>query len=271
MQNFQCLHEEKGPFCLGLKVDAPWPEEMPKGVCVSENFRHIKIADFPHLSDQREQGLEQLHAFSLKRMVGQVGDFDSCFFLPSDQPQEVGWRAHSEELLTFQNGLLKELFFLHPKEEKEENQNPSMLLCRSPFDPEEWQKAFIPLPFKTDALHLYAQEGPLLFRSLWSVSFLPSFEEEEHTADMAFKIHGENLQEIYRHAFTALAFKIPELLPFFIPLPHIDHLDDIVIVLNQSVSAADAAIGCPLKAVSFHGDLVYLDPSTLQWEMIVDV
>lgn len=175
---------------------------------------------------------------------------------------------HLESIQAFQSRLVKELSFLHPKEVNKENL--SMLLCLFPSNPSEWPETFIPLPFKTETLHLYEHQGPSS-HSLWTFSFLPPFEEEEHTADMAFKVHGENLQDIYRYAFTALAFKMPELLPFFIPLPYLDHLNDIVIALNRSVGAADAAIGCPLKAVSFHGDLIHLDPSTLQWEMIVDV
>lgn len=253
-------------FCLGFQIEAPWPEEMPKGQIIPENQRYLKIAELPDFSDL---SLKQLNVFAPKRHLGGVGVFDSSSFFSSDQPQEIDWKVHSEEFLTFQNRLLEELRTLPLRVET--LNYPSLLICCSPSNPVEWQEAFIPLPFKTKTLHLYEQKGPCDFHSHWSFSFISPFEEKEHTADMAFNVYGENLQEIYRHAFIALAFKMPELLPFFIPLPHIHHLDDIIIALNQSVSAADAAMGCPLKAVSFHGDLVHLDPLTLQWEMIVDV
>ena len=51
----------------------------------------------------------------------------------------------------------------------------------------------------------------------------------------------------------------------------LETLDDVVIALNERIARMDSEVGCPLKAVSFHGEIEVLSPSLLQWEMIVDV
>jgi len=99
---------------------------------------------------------------------------------------------------------------------------------------------------------------------------MPAFTELDHTADIAFRIFGESLEEIYLHAFAALSFKFIEFLTFLRPAEGIDSIDEIVIRLNESIAYADQAFRCPYKAVSFHGGVVQ-DENILHWDMIVDV
>jgi len=47
----------------------------------------------------------------------------------------------------------------------------------------------------------------------------------------------------------------------------ISDLNEIVYALNAMIARADSEIGCPFKAVSFHGT----ENQTNEWEMIVDV
>jgi hypothetical protein len=70
-------------------------------------------------------------------------------------------------------------------------------------------------------------------------------------------------------AFASLAFKAPELLGYFEPEEEIDSLDDIVVALNGMICRADAAIGCPMKAVSYHGEIQEVSTSFLEWEMMI--
>jgi hypothetical protein len=47
-------------------------------------------------------------------------------------------------------------------------------------------------------------------------------------------------------------------------------IDEIVMQLNEIVSHADAELGCPFKAISYHGNL-NKKAAVWEWEMIVDV
>jgi hypothetical protein len=88
---------------------------------------------------------------------------------------------------------------------------------------------------------------------------------------MAFIIRGRTFQQLYHNAFTALAFRFPYFLNYFVEQSSIQTIEELIIELNRIIGEADAAVGCPLKAVSFHGEAAVLPDNTLQWEMIVDV
>ena len=136
-------------------------------------------------------------------------------------------------------------------------------------DPGKWRKSFSPLPFTFHQLHLYESAPGLQYTPIWSRALIPPFEELEHTADLAFTLHGESVQAIYHNAFTALAFHFPPLLHYRQEAP--DTFDKIVSQLNRALALADAENGCPFKAVSHHGELVKDTQAVLTWEMIVDV
>ena len=71
------------------------------------------------------------------------------------------------------------------------------------------------------------------------------------------------------HAQVALANEFPPFLDFM-DQECGEELDGVIAALNRMISQADATLGCPVKAVSFHGDLREED-GLLIWEMIVDV
>jgi hypothetical protein len=133
-----------------------------------------------------------------------------------------------------------------------------------------WQKAFTPLPMYVKALHLYESRPNLIYRPISSVPFLAPFEEKEHTADIAFTVRAVSFKELYYTAFIALSFTYPPFIGFFEKdAPH-NTLDDIVASLNRLIAETDAMIGCPMKAVSYHGTVI-TSGTLLEWEMIVDV
>ena len=113
--------------------------------------------------------------------------------------------------------------------------------------------------------------GHSKYLSIWSWPLLPPFEEIEHLADIAFHVYGQKIDQLYMHAFVALSFKCPPLLDYFQEKRELQSMEEIVIYLNEAVSKADQEIGCPFKAVSFHGTIERMQNHLLRWEMIVDV
>lgn len=258
---------------FGIEVHAPWPSNLPKGRLLDESHRHLTLAFLGNIPYPPLRALlDHFPKISLK--MGSVGYFDSCLALPPRHPNVIAWHAHwLEENSSISNvqKILSDWLISHDYSLDKRSWMPHVTLCRQPFDAHVWMKDFSPLPFYTGSIHLYESMGHLNYVPLWSYPIKAPFEEFNHTADMAFIIRGENLEQLYHHAFTALAFKAPELMKFFTPLKSLENLDDIIIALNDSVSRLDGAIGCPMKAISFHGEIIPLKDSLLQWEMIVDV
>jgi len=120
-------------------------------------------------------------------------------------------------------------------------------------------------------LTLYESVGNLTYKPIWSHPIAAPFEEFDHTADIAFTVRGETMAQLLLHAATALAFRVPALLPLLPTLPPAVTLEDSVAALNTIIATVDAASGCPLKAVSYHGDITTDADGVLSWEMIVDV
>lgn len=262
---------------FALEVHAPWPEELPPGRLLEAHVRHMTLAflgnvDWPKL----EAALETFPA--LPFAVGFTGQFDRCLFLPPRHANVVAWHVEWYEeiapLLDFQQGLCSWLAadqFLPTQQEPQRPWLPHVTLCRAPFDKNAWQKAFQPLPFATGKIHLYESVGNLHYEPIWSYDILPPFEELDHTADVAYRVYGHSLQDIFLHARTALAFSFPPLQNYFGSANALNSLDDIVMELNGAIQRADAAIGAPYKAVSFHGSIEPFKQNVLAWEMIVDV
>ncbi len=149
--------------------------------------------------------------------------------------------------------------------------HPHITIARAPFDRNAWEESFSPFPFFIKAIHLYQSLGNLTYESLWSLPLLTPFEEFEHTADIAFLIQGEEMQELHLNAQLALAWKFPPMLPYLFKPAFKNSLNEVIIDLNERVSEADMRIGTPFKAVSFHGEVKKNAQNILQWEMIVDV
>lgn len=267
------MTEEIKRLFFGIEVTAPWPSDYPKGRMLDESHRHLTLAFLGNMPVTPLQS--QLESFPKAAMrVGSVGYFDDCLILPPRHPNVVAWHTHwleeTQSVAQFHHQV-NDWLMQHDYPIDKREWNPHVTICRKPFDPLAWKKAFIPLPFYTSSIHLFESVGELHYLPIWSDEIKPPFEEIDHTADMAFIIRAESLFQLYCHAFTALAFKAPEFLNFFNAEYSFNSLDDIIIALNHLVTRVDSVVGSPLKAVSFHGKIVTLPNDLLQWEMIVDV
>lgn len=266
--------EDQRRLFFAFEVAAPWPEKCPKGRLLQSDQRHMTAAFIGRSDYSILQPL--LSAMPLPGFkVGFAGFFNRIVFLPKAHPRVVAWHVEWLDEASGVNAYvhvltdwLKEHGF-NPDERAEFL--PHVTLCRSPFSFHEWRDAFHKLPMGLTALHLYESVGGLQYKSLWKHQLLPPFEEIEHTADIAFKVHGESVSQIYRHAFCALAWKYPEILKHKEESWEVETVDDIVMKLNAITGKADAEAGCPFKAVSYHGEIQSCADGTLMWEMIVDV
>ncbi len=269
------MNNENKALFFGIEAVSPWPTSLPQGRLIHEKERHATLA-FLGKSDLKELTM-QLNSFPLPPFkAGLAGVFDKCLFLPMKRPHVVCWRVDFAETLNsleiYQKTLsvwLNSIGF--PVLNYEDNLwLPHVTIARQPFEFEPWKKYFTPHPAIFKAIHLYQSIGNLRYSPVWSFQLAKPWIEIEHTADIAFLINGESLQQIYRHALLALAFKFPQLLLHLPKYSEITSLDDIVILLNNGIALCDRHVGCLFKAVCFHGELEKHN-SILHWEMIVDV
>ncbi len=249
---------------FGAEVCAPWPH-TPRGRMIAEGQRHLTLAFLGTASFDALQPL-LLHFPRPTFSIGPVGKCDRLLFIPEEHPRAAAYHVE------WFHGDLTSLYaalqtWLSLKDTRAFL--PHVTVARSPFDKAEWQAGFQEFPLLIRAIHLYESTGQLNYEPLWTYPLILPFEELEHTADIAFVIRGEDLNALFAHAQTALSFKFPQFLPYFsktIPKT----LDALITALNQGISIADREVGCPFKAVSFHGEILQKE-SLLHWEMIVDV
>lgn len=268
------MKEEKKRLFFAYEISASWPLDYPKGRLIDPSSRHLTLA---FLGDIPYPPLEiLLNEFpSPPFRVAPIGFFDACLFLPKKHPHVVAWQIDWQidwveiSLENFQQAIVNWLKG-HGYQIDERPLLSHVTLARTPFDIEEWRQTFVPLPVAIQGIHLYESMGNLTYRPIWSYPLLPPIEELDHTADLAFLIRAESTQQLHLHAAAALAFRFPPLLRYMKKMELKAHLDDIIAALNALIARADSDIGCPLKAVSFHGSLQE-EKGTLQWEMIVDV
>lgn len=257
---------------FGMEAIAPWPDEFPQGRILREGDRHLTLAflgdtDFPKLA----KALDQFPKPPLK--TGIAACFEKIVFLPPNTPRVAAWEVRlleegdvfSDYQKTLVSWLGEQGF--SPQECRGEFL-PHVTLARAPFAEEEWKRSFQKLPLVLKNLHLYESLGHSQYKIVWSRRTLAPFDELEHTADIAFRIRGTSLDQIYLHAQLALSFHFPLLVPYF-DSATVKSLDEAVEALNRIIAKADAEIGCPFKAVSFHGTIE--EKECLEWEMIVDV
>jgi 2'-5' RNA ligase len=262
--------DEKRVF-FGYEVLAPWPTECPSGRLIEPTSRHLTLAFlgnilFPPLRDI-------LSEFPIPSfLVGPVGHFDRCLFLPERHPHVVAWHVQWYEKVLFDTYQQYVVKWLKSKQYPIDDRPflSHVTMARSPFKEHEWKKAFAPLPMMVKNIHLYESVGNLVYQPIWTQPILSPFEELDHTADIAFVIQAESMENLHLHAMIALAFKFPSVLKYIEKVPLQSQLDDIIISLNQLIAEVDSDIGCPFKAVSFHGE-VEKKNNVFQWEMIVDV
>jgi len=269
------MKQEAHSFFFGLQAACPWPDPLPHGRCLQENDRHATLVFlgkidpqplFPHLAEFPAPPFK----------AGLAGIFDRYLFLPEHHPRVVCWHVDFSEALKaleeYQKHLmawLKKLDIFKESHLDEREWLPHVTIARSPFDCKAWAESFRPLPVIFTKIHLYESIGNLRYVPVWTLPLVAPWDEIEHTADMAMIVRGETLPQLYRHAQMALAFKFPEILSF-LPASTPSSLDDIIMLLNEAIAHADQKIGCPFKAVSFHGKIEIRD-QTLCWEMIIDV
>lgn len=258
---------------LGLEVHAPWPEVLPRGRVLAPEARHITLA---FLGETDEKKLLSLADQMPRphRPLGWSGQFGQVDFFPKRHPHVVAWTmqwsVHEEELYRYQQALLEWLIARQIPHRDAHAFNPHVTLCRSPFDQEAWKQAFAPLPFYTSHLHVYESLGNSTYKPIWTYPIHPPFIEIEHTADIAFHIFGQSIEELYRHALLALSFKAPSFLNESLPPFPIEGIDPIIKGLNWQIATLDQKEAIPFKAVSYHGEIEQIG-NFLRWEMIVDV
>ncbi len=268
--------ENSTPFFIAAEVIAPWPEKMPKsGRLISPDSRHLTLA---HLRETSFQSIEKVLAKSpihhLK--ISPVGQFTDTLFLPnSKQPRLVAWEVQRLEKKKASRQILQDV--------RDDLENcgieidkkafhPHVTLAQGDIDVDEWKDHFTKIPLILKKIHLYRSEGNGRYQSLWNLPLELPFQEMPHTADMAFLLRGKTPEEIHLHAQVAIAFAFPQFFPYLDQENSSHHLDDIVIHLNELVSRVDCAMGSPLKAVSFHGEIAKKAINDIyEWEMIIDV
>jgi 2'-5' RNA ligase len=259
---------------VGMEATAPWPKAMPAGRTIHEAERHATLA-FLGSVDWHELKPLMGEFPSPTFPCGVVGIFDKILFLPKHHPHVVSWQVNllsmSAPMAAYQKTIANWLSYRgFLPSEKDQTWLPHVTLAREPFEFTHWRTSFTPLPVVFKAIHLYESLGHSRYYPLWSLPLIEPWLELEHTADIAFEIHGSCLSDIYTHAHTALAFQYPSFVKFMPQDPTFDNLDDVIITLNESIALCDATLGCPFKAVSWHGELIPQD-TYLKWEMIVDV
>ncbi|NGX39428.1 MAG: RNA 2',3'-cyclic phosphodiesterase [Chlamydiae bacterium] len=255
---------------FAYSIDAPWPSQYPEGRILAEEVRHDTFA---FLGSQDFAPLEEaLSTFPIPDMIGPVGRTTPYLFLPEKSPRVVAygidWLEKKEKLTAFEQKveewLKQKNYPVDPRPRL-----PHLTVARSPFDKDAWKEDYTPLPILITGIHLYESLGNLHYQSLWHRPLTPPFVEIEHTADIAYLIRGHNPQELFLHASIAISFSFPTLLPFLQERSPTD-IQETVRALNEMVTLWDSAIGCPIKAVSYHGAFEKKE-ELLEWEMIVDV
>jgi 2'-5' RNA ligase len=259
---------------FAFKVNMPWPNSLPSARLLQENERHMTVAflgqtDFTILKPL-------LSTLPLPRFkVGVTAATDKVLFIPERHPHVVAWHVKENDQTKSINAysqllnewLIDQGFF----PDMHHTFLPHITIGRSPFSLNAWARTFEGLPLVVESLHLFESLGQLRYGSLWSLHFKEPFLEMEHTADIAFQIRGESLNQLFDNAIIALAFKYPGLLKFKLESFDFKDIDEIIIALNNVISLTDSAIGCPFKAISYHGEIREETDQTLTWEMIVDV
>lgn len=261
---------------FGLEVIAPWQEELPDGRMLAESDRHITLAFIGNIDYSLVEAVMPSIPIPYRK-VGVSGIFSECLFLPPRHSRCVSWNIDwitgGSDVLSYQHQLSSYLIdhqLLNDNVLKRQFL-PHVTICRKPFVVREWKKNFRTLPMMATNLHLYESVGKLRYEPIWTHTLTPPFEEIDHTADIAFRISGEDISEIYLHACLALSFEYPQILRFVNQSDTYTSIDDIVIALNQLITKIDSDEGSPFKAVSFHGNIEVTRDNVLNWEMIVDV
>lgn len=265
--------DDKKRLFFGTEVLVPWPHSYPKGRLLEETQRHITLAFLGNVSYQKISTI--ISSIPLPQFkIGLAGICDENLLLPPRHPRVVAWHVDwidNNSQLSFYQKQLADWLRSHEFDIDKRDFLPHITVCRAPFDASEWKKLFTPLPCITKNLHLYESLGDLQYKPVWSFPIKSPFDEIDHTADIAYLIRGESLQQLFNHAQIALAFRFPSILLYLDKSVEVQSLEEIITKLNEIIFKADTDIGCPFKAISYHGGLNLDADRTFSWEMIVDV
>lgn len=258
---------------VALRIEAPWPEELPRGRVIAPDVRHLTLSFLGQQEEERILSLMPgMPPYPLP--LGAAGHFDKCLFLPHGHPRVVSWRldlGDQEKPLSDYAHAVQEFFRSQGIEVEHRNTwLPHATIAREPFFSEDWEKSFTPLPFAITGCTLFESQGNLHYEPLWQMLFVHPFEKLPHTADIGFLVRGQTYEQLYRNARIALAFEYPPMLAYKANGPAPQSVEDVVRALNQLVTAMDVATGSPFKAVSYHGQAKQMG-TYMEWEMIVDV
>lgn len=265
--------EDKKRLFFGAQVIAPWPTEYPEGRMVPEDGRHLTLGFLGNISfSNLQKNLDRFPEPDFK--LGPTGYFDQCLFLPKKNPRVVAWHVHwcgKEVLSSFYKDIKAWLVGLGFEMDKRDFL-PHATVARKPFVLRNWKKAFVCLPMKVEAIHLYESFPDLVYKPIWSTNLVQPFEEIEHTADRAFKVRGLDLDQIYVHAQLALSFLYPPMVSFISEGNQgFTGLEEVIEALNKLNGHVDKEMGSPIKAISYAGDVKKSEESILEWEMICDI
>ena len=223
---------------LGYSVEAPWPEDLPSGEIVPAESRHLTTTFY---GSTKFEGTLVKPPF----LIAPAGVIDGVLFL--------------KHVVAYAPSFFEPL----------EIQLPHITVSRTPGHEKEWEKKFKPFPFYLKEYNLYHTVAHLQYEKVQSIALEPPFEEIPHTVDIAFKVKGRHVKDLYFHAALALSFRVPTLCKWihgYIP----NSLDEVVTSLNKLLYLLDIEEGSPMKAVS-HAGFVEEKGQLLEWEMIVDV
>ncbi len=254
-------------FFIAFVIEAPWPDKLPPARLLEKDERHLTIA---FLGEAPQE--ETLRSFSNlpppSFSLGFCGCLDSLVFLPERTPRVVAYHVqmpHEEDVQAYVSAV-----HTHMKLTLRDHWIPHVTVGRRPFEIEEWQKAFHPLPYTSSKIALFESLGDLRYKTLAEIPLAPPIEKLDHTADIACILRGQSMQALFQNALIALALEDPRFLRFRMEKANVSSVDDIVNFLNRCIAKIDSEEGSPFKAVSFHGKLIKR-ADFLEWEMIVDV
>ncbi len=251
---------ESEKLFFAAEIAAAWPQQLPDGRLIKPEFRHMTLS-FLGMTD-RKALMDKIDDVPLPSWrLPPCGIFQKWIFLPVDTPRVVAavptFLEGEKELLDYQKKLSSSSFL------------PHVSVSRDPFDKEAWERFSCQIPFFVQGIALYKSLGHSTYQLLWGHPSPAPFEEIEHTADIAYKIRGENYSQLALHAVLALSFSFPAFIKYLKNIPAVSSVQDIVTLLNRCIAEIDILEGIGLKAVSYHATIEQNE--FLEWTMIVDV
>lgn len=266
----------KKKIFFGLKADANWPAFSSKARFIEDKNRHMTLA---FLGMQPYNELDFFFKSIPKPpLVGFSAVAEEILFLPFNKPSTASYSLRfltgKDRLLDYQKKLS---FYLIQKDlisliDQKRAFLPHVTFARQPFEKDKLKFEFTKFVITLSDLHLYESLGGLSYSPLVTNEIRVPFEEIDHTADIAYLIRGESLEEIALNAKASLMSRELNIETFFNhSKKDFSSIESIILWLNEAIRTQDINEGSPFKAVSHHGKLKKDNKNIFTWEMIVDV